>query len=230
MKAWAPDAATAKTKTLHSSRKTYIDDIFYQQKKENMPAPNSYTLTETEEERKGRLEKLQERKTKRSDRLSFLDTVQLESSKVPGPGEYNPHVQQPLIQEIRPHGSNHTSSFMKQISPSKGDRNPVPGMCKYDPMVMDTFAARSNLEKKYAGKRVYSGDMQTCFGTSARLLIDPRNTKELKASKEKEKEQSKHSPGPGQYKVTSDWPAKNEPARRSIFRAISTGVLHGVYH
>ena len=39
-----------------------------------------------------RLDKLHERKVKRTERLSFLDSLQLESTKVPGPGNYNPHV------------------------------------------------------------------------------------------------------------------------------------------
>jgi hypothetical protein len=57
-----------------------------------MPAPNSYNITETEAQMQARLDKLHERKVKRTERLSFLDSLQLESTKVPGPGNYNPHV------------------------------------------------------------------------------------------------------------------------------------------
>jgi hypothetical protein len=57
-----------------------------------LPAPNAYNITETPEHLETRLNKFGEKKLKRSDRLSFLDTLELESTKVPGPGSYNLHV------------------------------------------------------------------------------------------------------------------------------------------
>jgi hypothetical protein len=86
-----------------------------------MPAPNSYSIAETEEHMKTRLSKMKERKDKFNEKASFLDTLQLESTHVPGPGNYNPHVLSIIIQDVstRSISQSNYSSFKKELFPKK---------------------------------------------------------------------------------------------------------------
>lgn len=69
-----------------------MDWIFSNEKKNKFPAPNCYTLGDTEERATEKKAKLKGHKNSTSAKTNFVDTCEYMSLSTPGPGSYNPRV------------------------------------------------------------------------------------------------------------------------------------------
>jgi hypothetical protein len=85
-----------KLKVRYAEKKTYIDEIMRQEKKEKRPAPGQYHTFKSLKEMDAERKRLAVKKLHYQDKINFLDDLQFQSTQYPGAGNYNPRVESPL--------------------------------------------------------------------------------------------------------------------------------------
>jgi len=215
-KAWVDEKNKPKPLKHVTKKNTFIDAIIREATLKPIPGPGAHNLRETDEQAKKRLEKHKE--SKGSDRTNFLCEVELISTMVPGPGNYNPREIMPKIKETKLKPEDWKKKHAE--NQKKGKKSTYPDMGTYNsqPVEYKTFGKQLELAKEKKG-----GKDSKIWGTAGRFTTrkDP-------------KKDPNNFPGPGNYPMVATWTGKNANGKKekdkNWMNRVSKGIEKSIYY
>jgi len=216
VKAWVDDKNKLKLPKHVTKKASYIDAIIRAATLKPTPGTGAHNVRETDEQIKKRLEKHKE--AKGSERTNFLCEVELISSTIPGPGNYNPREIQPKLKETKLKPDDWKKKHGEESK--KGKKTTFPDVGTYNPhaMTFKTFSKEMEIRKEKKGTKEVK-----IWGTSARFPV-----------RKDVKKDPNNFPGPGNYPMIAAWNGKNANGKKEKnkhwMNRLTKGIEKSIYY
>jgi len=215
VKPWADEKNKNKAPKYVTKKNTFIDSIIREATIKPTPGPGAHNVIPTDEQIKKKLENHKE--TKGGERTNFLCEVELISTTVPGPGNYNPRQIQPKLKETKMKPEDWKKKHGEQQKKVKKSTFPDMGSFNPHPVAFKTFSKELELTKDKKGKKD-----SKMWGTSARFV-----------AKKDPKKDANNFPGPGNYPMIAAWNGKTAGKKekdKNWMNRLTKGTEKSIYY